>query len=243
MPVITQMNDGRYITVFEASPDVAGHPLSSNIKFRRTASIGRFPSNDVRAQRQWQKRALRSSLSSPTVVLWLHSKQMKAAPTRGSFSSMFTMISSDNGASWQYKTNVFPVSDTKSSNWNALMAVDSTLVLQPSPAQLIRQTASICAWHTVTPTQTNLVNNPGFETANVAGWTTYGDDYPNRILIHGANDGVGLPAAEGSYFVGLAGTADLRPHMSDRRLAVLITARIRCEHACAAGARTAVSWK
>ena len=58
----------------------------------------------------------------------------------------------------------------------------------------------------MTPTQTNLVNNPGFETANVAGWTTYGDDYPNRILIHGANDGVGLPA-EGSYFVGLAGTS------------------------------------
>ena len=36
MPVITRMQDGRYMTVFEAS-DVAGHPLSLNIKYPRTA--------------------------------------------------------------------------------------------------------------------------------------------------------------------------------------------------------------
>ena len=142
------------------------------------------------------------------------------------------MISSDNGASWQYKTNVFPVSDTKSSNWNALMAVDSTRVATVTSATYPSNGIYLRFGHTVTPPQTNLVNNPGFETANVAGWTTYGDDYPNRILIHGANDGVGLPAPKAHTLSVSLVQADLRPHMSDRRLAVSITARIRCEHAC-----------
>ncbi|MGV2787294.1 hypothetical protein GNF98_16635, partial [Clostridium perfringens] len=129
-----------------------------------------------------------------------------SANTGDPYTSMFTMISSDNGASWQYKTNVFPVSDTKSSNWNALMTIDSTRVAAVTSATYPSNGIYLRFGHAVTPLQTNVVNNPGFETANVAGWTTYGDDYPKRILIHGANDGVGLPAAEGSYFVGLAGT-------------------------------------
>ena len=84
MPVITQMNDGRYITVFEAS-DVAGHPLSSNIKFRRTASIGRFPVKRCTCP------AAMAKAGAPFVVKLADGRLMvafqtdEAAPTRGSF--------------------------------------------------------------------------------------------------------------------------------------------------------------
>jgi hypothetical protein len=208
MPVITRMNDGRYITVFEAS-DVAGHPFVIKYKISPDGFNWSVPRQTMYVPSGNGKKA-----GAPFVVKLDDGRLMAAfqtdessANTGDPYTSMFTMISSDNGASWQYKTNVFPVSDTKSSNWNALMAVDSTRVAAVTSATYPSNGIYLRFGLAATPPQTNVVNNPGFETANVAGWTTYGDDYPKRILIHGANDGVGLPAAEGSYFVGLAGTS------------------------------------
>lgn len=208
MPVITRMKDGRYITVFEAS-DVPGHPFVIKYKISPDGFNWSGPRQTLYVPTGNGKKA-----GAPFVVKLADGRLMasfqtdeSSANTGDAYSSMHTMISSDNGVTWQDKYNVFPVPDTKSANWNALMAIDSTRVAAltssdyPSPGIYLR------FGYAKTPSQTNLVNNPGFETANVAGWTTYGDDYPNRILIHGANDGVGLPAAEGSYFVGLAGTS------------------------------------
>ncbi|SEK52489.1 BNR repeat-like domain-containing protein [Paenibacillus sp. cl141a] len=208
MPVITRMQDGRYMTVFEAS-DVAGHPFVIKYKISPDGLNWSVPRQTLYVPVGNGKKA-----GAPFVVTLPDGRLMAAfqtdessANTGDPYTSMFTMISSDNGATWQHKTNVFPVSDTKSSNWNSLMTVDSTRVAAVTSATDPVSGIYLRFGYTVTPSQTNLVNNPGFETANVAGWTTYGDDYPNRILIHGANDGVGLPAAEGSYFVGLAGTS------------------------------------
>ncbi|GAB6930496.1 hypothetical protein JCM10914A_44790 [Paenibacillus sp. JCM 10914] len=208
MPVITRMNDGRYMTVFEAS-DVPGHPFVIKYKISPNGLNWSVPRQTMYVPSGNGKKA-----GAPFVVTLPDGRLMAAfqtdessANTGDPYTSMHTLISSDNGSTWQYKTNVFPVSDTKSSNWNALMTVDSTRVAAVTSATYPSNGIYLRFGHTVTPTQTNLVNNPGFETANVTGWTTYGDDYPNRILIHGANDGVGVPAAEGSYFVGLAGTS------------------------------------
>ncbi|GIO90238.1 RICIN domain-containing protein [Paenibacillus lactis] len=207
MPVITRMNDGRYITVFEAS-DVAGHPFVIKYKISADGFNWSVPRQTLYVPIGSGKKA-----GAPFVVKLADGRLMAAfqtdessANTGDPYTSMHTMISSDNGATWQHKTNVFPVSDTKSSNWNALMTIDSTRVAAVTSATYPANGIYLRFGHSVTPAQTNLVNNPGFETANVTGWTTYGDDYPNRIHIHGVNDGVGLPAAEGSYFVGLAGT-------------------------------------
>ncbi|MEK3735072.1 MULTISPECIES: sialidase family protein [Paenibacillus] len=208
MPVITRMSDGRYITVFEAS-DVPGHPFVIKYKISPDGFNWSVPRQTLYVPNGNGKKA-----GAPFVVRLEDGRLMTAFQTDDSsantgdpYTSMHTMISADNGATWQHKYNVFPVSDTRSSNWNALMTVDATKVAAVTSATYPANGIYLRFGYTVTPFQTNLVNNPGFETANVAGWTTYGDDYPQRILIHGANDGVGLPAAEGSYFVGLAGTS------------------------------------
>ncbi|MUG66864.1 hypothetical protein GNP94_12700 [Paenibacillus campinasensis] len=208
MPVITRMSDGRYITVFEAS-DVPGHPFVIKYKISPDGFNWSVPRQTLYVPNGNGKKA-----GAPFVVRLEDGRLMTAFQTDDSsantgdpYTSMHTMISADNGATWQHKYNVFPVSDTRSSNWNALMTVDATKVAAVTSATYPANGIYLRFGYTVTPFQTNLVNNPGFETANVAGWTTYGDDYPQRILIHGANDGVGLPAAEGLYFVGLAGTS------------------------------------
>jgi len=131
----------------------------------------------------------------------------KSPNTGDSYSSMRTMISSDNGATWGYLYNPYPVSDTTNANWNTLMAIDNTRVVAatstnyPAPAIVLR------FGNAATPSDVNLANNWSFETANVNGWTTYGDDYPNRIHIHGLNDGIARAPGGGNYFVGLAGTS------------------------------------
>lgn len=208
MPVITRMNDGRYMTVFEAS-DVAGHPFVIKFKISSDGLNWSGPRQTLYVPNGNGKKA-----GAPFVAKLADGRLIAAfqtdegsANTGDPYTSMHTMISSDNGATWAHKTNVFPVSDTASANWNALMTVDSTRVAAVTSATFPSNGVYIRFGHIVPPAQTNLVTNPSFETASLAGWTTYGDDFPQRIHLHGANDGVGVPAAHGSYFFGLAGTS------------------------------------
>jgi hypothetical protein len=103
---------------------------------------------------------------------------------------MRTMISTDNGSTWGNLYNVFPVSDTKFSNWNALMAVNTTRVMAITSANFPSTGVYLRIGNAGTPSNVNLVNNWGFETANVNGWAPSGSDYPNRIHIHGLNDSI-----------------------------------------------------
>ncbi|WP_260405452.1 RICIN domain-containing protein [Paenibacillus sp. 598K] len=208
MPVITRMNDGRYMMVFESS-DVPGHPFV--IKYKISADGLNW---SVPRQMLYTPNGTGKKAGAPFVAKLADGRLIAAFQTDESsgntgdpYTSMHTMISANNGATWEHKTNVFPVSDTASSNWNALMTIDSTRIAAVTSADHPASGIYLKLGYTLTPAQVNLANNPSFETANVTGWTTYGDDYPARILIHGANDGVGVPAAHGAYFIGLAGTS------------------------------------
>ncbi|MFS0728184.1 sialidase family protein [Paenibacillus sp. 1P07SE] len=208
MPVITRMNDGRYMMVFEAS-DVPGHPFVIKFKISADGWDWSGPRQTLYVPNSTGKKAgapFIAKLADGRLIAAFQTDE-SSANTGDPYTSMHTMISSNNGATWEHKYNVFPVSDTASSNWNALMTVDSTRVVAITSATHPASGIYLRFGHTMTPAQTNLVNNPSFETANVTGWTTYGDDYPQRIHIHGANDGVGIPAAHGAYFIGLAGTS------------------------------------
>lgn len=208
MPVITQMANGQYILVLEAT-DVAGHPFVIKYKISSDGYNWNVPRQTLYVPSKAGKKA-----GAPFVVklgdgrlLASFQTDNDSTNTGDAFSSMYTMISADNGATWQYRTNIFPVSDSTSSNWNALLPIDSTHVLAATSADYPSSGVYIRFGHAVTPSNTNLVTNWSFETANLSGWTTFGDDYPARIKVHGTNDGVGVPAAQGNYFIGLAGTS------------------------------------
>ncbi|MFB9276457.1 RICIN domain-containing protein [Cohnella cellulosilytica] len=208
MPVITRMNDGRYMTVFEAS-DVPGHPFVIKFKISNDGLNWSGARQTLYVPNGTGKKAgapFVAKLADGRLIAAFQTDE-SSANTGDPYTSMHTLISANNGATWEHKTNVFPVSNTTSANWNALMTIDSTRVAAVTSADYPASGVYLKFGYTMTPAQTNLVNNPSFETANIAGWTTYGDDFPQRILLHGANDGVGLPAAHGSYFIGLAGTS------------------------------------
>lgn len=208
MPVITQMADGRYILVFEAT-DVAGHPFVIKYKISNDGYNWNVPRQTMYIPSKAGKKA-----GAPFVVklgdgrlLASFQTDNDSINTGDSYSSMYTMISADNGTTWQFRSNIFPVSDTTSSNWNALLPVDDTHVLAATSSNYPVSGVYVRFGHAVTPSNTNLVTNWSFVTANVSGWTTFGDDFPARIKVHGTNDGVGVPAAEGNHFIGLAGTS------------------------------------
>ncbi len=208
MPVITRMKDGRYMTVFEAS-DVPGHPFVIKFKISNDGLNWSGARQTLYVPNGTGKKAgapFVAKLADGRLIAAFQTDE-SSANTGDPYTSMHTMISANNGATWEHKTNVFPVSNTTSSNWNALMTIDSTRVAAVTSADYPASSVYLKFGYTMTPAQTNLVNNPSFETANITGWTTYGDDFPQRIHLHGANDGVGLPAAHGSYFIGLAGTS------------------------------------
>src|SRR5690606_28432618 len=117
------------------------------------------------------------------------------------FTSMHTLISDNGGLSWEHKHNTCPVSRTASSNWNAMMVVDPTHIVSVTSSDYPVNGIYLRHGYTITPTGVNLINNGSFENGYISGWTTYGTDYPDRIHIHGINDGIGVPAAHGSYFV------------------------------------------
>ncbi|MBD2872977.1 RICIN domain-containing protein [Paenibacillus arenilitoris] len=208
MPVVTQMANGKYMLVFEAT-DVAGHPFVVKYKISDDGYNWNVPRQTLYIPSKTGKKA-----GAPFVarlgdgrLLASFQTDNDSVNTGDAYSSMYTMISADNGATWQFRTNIFPVSNTTNANWNALLPVDDTHVLAATSANYPSSGVYVRFGHAVTPSNTNLVTNPGFETANVSGWTTYGDDFPARILVHGTNDGVGLPAADGNHFIGLAGTS------------------------------------
>lgn len=208
MPVVTRMNDGRYMMVFESS-DVPGHPFVIKFKISSDGLNWSVPRQTLYVPNGTGKKAgapFIAKLADGRLIAAFQTDE-SSANTGDPYTSMYTMISANNGATWEHKTNVFPVSDTASSNWNALMTIDSTRVAAVTSADHPASGIYLKFGYTLTPANVNLVNNSSFETANVTGWTTYGNDYPQRILIHGANDGVGVPAAHGAYFVGLAGTS------------------------------------
>ncbi|WP_091222925.1 exo-alpha-sialidase [Paenibacillus sp. BC26] len=206
MPVFAQMSDGRYITVFEAS-DVAGYPFVIKYKISNDGLNWSGARQTLYIPTKTGKKA-----GAPFVVKLGDGRLMTSfqtdedsANTGDNYSSMRTLISSNNGSTWQYKHNVFPVSDTTSSNWNALMAVDSNTVVAATSANFPSTGIFLRFGNATTPTNKNLANNWGFETANVNGWTTFNDDYPQRIIIHGLNDGIARAPGGGNYFVGLSG--------------------------------------
>ncbi|WP_373232638.1 RICIN domain-containing protein [Cohnella sp.] len=208
MPVITQMANGSYILVFEAT-DVADHPFVIKYKISTDGYNWNVPRQTMYIPSKAGKKA-----GAPFVVklgdgrlLASFQTDNDSTNTGDAYSSMYTMISPDNGVTWQYRSNIFPVSDSTSSNWNALLPIDSSHVLAATSSDYPSSGVYVRFGHAVTPSNTNLLTNWSFETANVSGWTTYGDDYPARIKVHGANDGVGVPAAHGNYFIGLAGTS------------------------------------
>ncbi|WP_036720711.1 RICIN domain-containing protein [Paenibacillus harenae] len=208
MPVVTQMANGKFMLVFEAT-DVAGHPFVIKYKISDDGYNWNVPRQTLYIPSKTGKKA-----GAPFVVklgdgrlLASFQTDNDSINTGDAYSSMYTMISADNGVTWQFRSNIFPVSNTTNSNWNALLPVDDTHVLAATSANYPSSGVFVRFGHAVTPSNTNLVTNSGFETANVSGWTTYGDDFPARILVHGTNDGVGLPAAEGNHFIGLAGTS------------------------------------
>lgn len=208
MPVITQMADGRYILVFEAT-DVAGHPFVIKYKISSDGYNWNVPRQTMYVPSKPGKKA-----GAPFIVklgdgrlLASFQTDNDSTNTGDAYSSMYTMISSDHGATWQYRSNIFPVSDSTSSNWNALLPVDSTHVLAATSSDYPSSGVYVRFGHAVTPSNTNLLTNWSFETANASGWTTYSDDYPARIKVHGTNDGVGVPAAHGNHFIGLTGTS------------------------------------
>ena len=206
MPVVAKMSNGQYIVVFEAS-DVPGHPFVIKYKISPDGFNWSGPRYTLYVPNKTGKKAGAPFVTKlPDGRLLASFQSDEGSPNTGdAYSSMYTMISSDNGATWQHKYNVFPVSNTTLSNWNALVVVDSAKVVAITSATYPQNGIFLRFGHIATPAQVNLVNNPGFETANIAGWTTYGNDFPERIHIHGTNDNVGLPAAEGNYFVGLSG--------------------------------------
>ena len=208
MPVWTRMSDGRYILVFEAS-DQSGYPFVIRYKISDDGYNWSGPRQTLYIPTRPGKKA-----GAPFVVQLGDGRLMASfqtdedSPNTGdAYSSMRTMISADNGATWGYKFNPYPVSDTTSANWNALMAIDSTRVVAATSTDFPSSRIVLRFGNAVTPFHVNLANNWGFETANVNGWTTYGDDYPNRILIHGLNDGIARAPGGGDYFVGLSGTS------------------------------------
>ncbi|WP_364145878.1 RICIN domain-containing protein [Paenibacillus sp. LPE1-1-1.1] len=208
MPVVTQMADGRYMLVFEAT-DVAGHPFVIKYKISADGYNWNVPRQTLYIPSKAGKKA-----GAPFVVklgdgrlLVSFQTDNDSINTGDAYSSMYTMISADNGATWQFRTNIFPVSDSTSSNWNALLPIDATHVLAATSSNYPGSGVYVRFGHAVTPSNANLLTNWSFETANVSGWSTYGDDYPTRIKVHGTNDGVGVPAADGNHFIGLAGTS------------------------------------
>ncbi|MCC3373719.1 hypothetical protein [Cohnella sp. REN36] len=208
MPVWTRMGDGRYILVFEAS-DQNGYPFVIRYKISSDGYNWSGARQTLYMPAKTGKKA-----GAPFVVKLGDGRLMASfqtdedSPNTGdAYSSMRTMISADNGASWGSKFNPYPVSDTTYANWNALLASDATQAVAATSTNFPSARIVLRFGNAGTPSNVNLSNNWGFETANVNGWTTYGDDYPNRILIHGANDGIARAPGGGNYFVGLAGTS------------------------------------
>jgi hypothetical protein len=208
MPVFTKMADGRYIVVFEAT-DVSGHPFAIKYKISNDGINWSGTRQTMYIPTNAGKKA-----GAPYVVKLGDGRLMasfqtddSSTNTGDSYSSMRTMISSDNGATWGYLYNVFPVSDTKFSNWNSLMAVDTTRVMAVTSANFPSTGIYLRTGNAGTPSNVNLADNWGFETANVNGWAPSGADYPNRIHIHGLNDGIARAPGGGNYFIGLAGTS------------------------------------
>ncbi|WJH35701.1 glycoside hydrolase [Paenibacillus sp. CC-CFT747] len=208
MPVWTRTGDGKYIMVFEAT-DQAGHPFGIKYKISNDGFNWSVPRQTLYIPSVAGKKA-----GAPFIAKLNDGRLMASfqtdedSPNTGDdYSSMRTMISSDNGATWSFKYHTFPVSDTKNSNWNALMAIDTTQVVAATSSNFPTPGIYLRFGSAGTPDNVNLANNWSFETANVNGWTTYGDDYPARIHVHGLNDGISRAPGGGDYFIGLAGTS------------------------------------
>ena len=208
MPVWTRTGDGRYILVYEAT-DSSGHPFIIRYKISNDGYNWSGARQTLYVPTTAGKKA-----GAPFVVRLGDGRLMASfqtdedSPNTGdSYSSMRTMISSDNGSSWTYTFNPFPVSDTTHANWNSLMSVDTTQVVAATSTNFPTSGIVLRFGDAGTPSNINLADNWSFETANANGWTTYGDDYPNRIHIHGLNDGIARAPGGGNYFVGLAGTS------------------------------------
>lgn len=205
MPVWCQMSNGSYIVVFE-STDKPGYPFVIKYKISPDGYNWSGPRYELYTPSQTGRKA-----GAPFVVRRGDNKLMVSFQTDedtknagDSYSVFKAVLGNSDATGWSYPFTVWPVDDNSNSNWNALMAVDNNQVVAATSTNYPSMGVWLRWSTTVTPYLKNLVNNWSFETANKSGWTTYGDDYPNRIIVHGINDGLARCPGGGNYFIGLA---------------------------------------
>ncbi|OMF31808.1 hypothetical protein BK133_15525 [Paenibacillus sp. FSL H8-0548] len=211
MPVITRMNDGRYMTIFEAS-DVPGHPFVIKFKISNDGFNWDGPREHLYTPIEGGKKAgapFVITLSDGGLVAAFQTDE-NSSNTGDAYTSMHTMVADSNGENWAHKSHTFQVPSTNSANWNSLMVVDSTHIVAATSSNYPVNSIYIRHGYTAMPPATNLVNNGSFESGNILGWRTYGRDFPERIHLV-QNENIERSATDnGDYYISLSGISEPR---------------------------------
>lgn len=203
MPVWLQMDTGEYIVVYEAS-NRRDHPFI--IKYETSADGLEWSDsrNTLYVPEGEGKKAgapYIEMLENGTLIAGLQTDE-DSVNTGDPYTSMKTLTSLDNGISWNYQHHTFPVPYDFESNWNSMMSSHANQLIAVTSSSYPRTGIYIRRGYRNATQGENLVNNWSFETGNLNGWSYFGNDYPERILLHETHNELDTPENSGDYYIG-----------------------------------------
>lgn len=203
MPVWLQMDTGEYIMVFEAS-NRQSHPFV--IKYE-TSSDGLDWSDSRNVIYVPEGEGKKSGapyieiLGNGTLFAGFQTDE-DSVNTGDPYTSMKTLTSLDDGDNWNYLHHTFPVPYDSESNWNSMMTSNNNQLIAATSSNYPQTGIYIRRGYIEDDQGENLVNNWSFETNNLNGWNYYGNDYPERILLHGTHNELDTPENGEDYYIG-----------------------------------------
>lgn len=203
MPVWIQMDNGEYIMVYEASnrrdhPFVIKYETSADgLEWSDSRNILYIPEGEGKKAGA----PYIEILENGTLLAGLQTDE-DSINTGDPYTSMKTLTSLDDGENWNYLHHTFPVPYDFESNWNSMMASSTNQLIAATSSNYGRAGIYIRRGHNEVKQGKNLLNNWSFETGNINGWSYFGNDYPERILLHGDHNELNTPENGGDYYIG-----------------------------------------